>query len=213
MSAPPRGLPYHLPQGERLLWQGAPDWRVLARRAFHARKIAVYFGLIVLWVAVSALRDGTPPGEAALAVLRAVAVGAVPVALICAYAWIVSRMTVYTITDRRVALRVGIALPVTINLPFARIAGASLKSDADGTGGIALSLAGTDKLAYAVIWPHARPWRFGRPEPMLRSLRDVQPVAVILARALAASADMAAPVVIDARQDLTPVADATAAAA
>ena len=212
MSAPPRGLPDHLPQGERLLWQGAPDWRILARRAFHARKIAAYFGLIVLWMAVAAFRDGAPLGEAALTVLRAAAVGAVPVALICAYAWIVSRMTVYTITDRRVVLRVGIALPVTINLPFARIAGADLKCDADGTGGIALSLAGTDKLAYAVIWPHARPWRFGRPEPMLRSLRDVQPVAQILARALAASADMAAPVVVGPRLNPVPLADAAAAA-
>lgn len=212
MSAPPRGLPERLPLGERLLWQGAPDWRILARRAFHARKIAAYFGLIVLWMAVSTLRDSTPLGEAAMTVLRAAAVGAVPVALICAYAWIVSRMTVYTITDRRVVLRVGIALPVTINLPFARIAGADLKSDADGAGGIALTLAGTDKLAYAVIWPHARPWRFGRPEPMLRGLRDVQPVALILSRALAASADMAAPVVVGPRLNPAPLADAATAA-
>ncbi len=201
MSVPPRGLPEHLPEGERLLWQGAPDWRTLAQRTFHARKIAAYFAVIVLWMAGSALRDSTPLTQAGMTVLRAAAVGAVPVALICAYAWIVSRMTVYNITDRRVVLRVGIALPITINIPFSRISGADLAQQADGSGGIALSLAGTDRLAYAVIWPHARPWRFGRPEPMLRGLRDVRPVAQLLARALAASADMAVPVMNGAQVD------------
>ena len=31
------GLPEPLPRGERLLWQGAPDWRVMAREAMHLR--------------------------------------------------------------------------------------------------------------------------------------------------------------------------------
>jgi len=28
---PVPGLPQRLPQGERILWQGAPDWQTLAR--------------------------------------------------------------------------------------------------------------------------------------------------------------------------------------
>ena len=32
---PQNGLPEALPAGERLLWQGSPDWRVLARHGFH----------------------------------------------------------------------------------------------------------------------------------------------------------------------------------
>ena len=31
---PVRGLPAELPRGERLIWQGAPDWRLLAIQAF-----------------------------------------------------------------------------------------------------------------------------------------------------------------------------------
>ena len=46
---PIRGLPDHLPKGERLLWQGAPDWRLLAIQAFHVRKVAIYFALIAAW--------------------------------------------------------------------------------------------------------------------------------------------------------------------
>ena len=34
------GLPEPLPAGERVLWQGSPDWRALAREAFHLPAIA-----------------------------------------------------------------------------------------------------------------------------------------------------------------------------
>lgn len=190
----PRGLPEPLPANERMLWQGAPDWRILARQAFHVRKLAAYFGLIVAWVVVSAIADRAPPAEAAVNAARAAGLGAVPVLLVMLYAWIVARTTVYTITDRRLAMRIGLALPTTINLPFARIEAAGLKIRADGTGDISLSLIGKDRLAYLMLWPHSRPWRFSRTEPTLRSLRDARPVALLLARSLAASADMAAPV-------------------
>ena len=42
-----RGLPEPLPPGETLLWQGAPDWRVLARHGFHLRQLVGYFGVIL----------------------------------------------------------------------------------------------------------------------------------------------------------------------
>ena len=42
------GLPEPLPRGERLLWQGRPDWRQLALHAFHVRKLAFYFAFMLL---------------------------------------------------------------------------------------------------------------------------------------------------------------------
>ena len=41
------GLPEKLPEGERILWQGAPDWQVIARRVFHVNKVAIYFALML----------------------------------------------------------------------------------------------------------------------------------------------------------------------
>jgi len=38
-------------------------------------------------------------------------------------------------------------------------------------------------LGYMLLWPHARPWRFARPQPMLRSVPDAQAVAAMLAEA------------------------------
>lgn len=197
MSAAPNGLPEALPTGERLLWQGRPDWRALARHSFHVPKLAGYFALLVAWVAVSTVRSGGTPGDTALAVLRGVALSAVPLGLVVAYAWAVARSTTYTITDRRLVMRVGIALPITINLPFARVAAADLKRRVGGSGDIAMTLDGTTPIPFLALWPHARPWHLARAEPMLRGLREVQPVAQLLTRALAASAAMAVPPVAD----------------
>ena len=45
---------------------------------------------------------------------------AIGIALV--FAWASARTTVYTITNRRVVMRFGIALPMTLNLPFTLIA-------------------------------------------------------------------------------------------
>lgn len=198
-----RGLPERLPADERLLWQGAPAWRVLARRGFHVRKLAIYFALLVAWVTVTGFNAGEPAVTVLLSVLKAAGLGAIPVALVLLYALAVGRSTLYTITDRRVVLRGGLVLPLSINLPFSRIADANLVARPDGSGDIALALSGSTRLAYLVLWPSVRPWRFSRAEPMLRALTDVQPVAQILARALAASAGHAAPVLVDPTQPNT----------
>ena len=45
---PQFGLPERLPAGERILWQGSPDFRALARNAFHLRKLALYFSVLLV---------------------------------------------------------------------------------------------------------------------------------------------------------------------
>ena len=189
-----RGLPSRLPEGERLLWQGAPDWRRLALNVFHIRGLALYFAVIIAYCVAAAAMDGTPPQEAALSTAKLAGAALLPIGFLTAYAWLVARSTVYTITDRRVVMQFGLALPMTINLPFRKIESAALKLRAKGFGDISLLLNSGDKLAYLVLWTHARPWRLARTEPMFRAVPDVGRVGQLLARALAASADMPAPV-------------------
>jgi Bacterial PH domain len=98
-------------------------------------------------------------------------------------AWLSARGSVYTITDKRVVMRIGIVLTLTFNIPFKRIAAAGLHLDAAGTGDIPLALLPPDRIAYLHLWPHARPWRLGRPEPMLRSVPDAAKVARLLTQA------------------------------
>jgi Bacterial PH domain len=172
---PIRGLPGALPEGEHILWQGAPDWKRLARDAFKTRWVTVYFGVLLLWAVV----DGNAIGFA-----MTLLVGVIGLALLHLLAWLAARATVYTITNRRIVFRFGIALPKCINLPMVAIASAGLKRNADGTGDIPLALSGEHRLGYAQFWPHARPWKLASPEPMLRALPDVAPVAELLSEAL-----------------------------
>lgn len=187
---PVPGLPEHLPAGEKMLWQGAPNWMVLAREAFHVRKVAIYFAILLIWSVASAVSEGRT-AIALSAFLWLFAFAAVSIGILMVLAWGTARTTIYTITSRRVVIRYGIALPMTINLPFQALGGVSLKINADGTGDIPMSLAGRDRVAWLVMWPHVRPWRMSNPEPMLRAIPDAKQVGATLAGAMQAAAEFA----------------------
>jgi Bacterial PH domain len=185
---PIRGLPELLPQGERILWQGAPAWKPLALRALHVGAVLAYFALLFVWSVGMGVWDGASFGAALLIALRLVPVALAAAGILGLYAWLSARSSVYTITNRRVVLRFGVALPMTLNVPFAVIGNAALKPYRDGTGDIPLTLTGTERVSYVALWPHARPWCTAKPEPMLRSVPDAANVAKILGQALADAA-------------------------
>lgn len=182
---PVRGLPGHLPEGESLLWQGGPDLKAMALGVFHLRKVAMYFGLLAVWRFAIVSHAGASLAASAAAALLLVGLGVVAVAILGAIAFSVCRTTVYSITSRRVVMRIGVALPITFNLPFTVIGSAALALNADGTGSIPLSLTGRNRLAYLVLWPHARPWRVARAEPTLRLIPQAAAVAQLLSKAVA----------------------------
>ncbi len=199
-----RSLAARLPKGERLLWQGAPDWRRLALNVLHVRGLALYFGAIIAYCLVAGIMDGTPLQDAALSTAKLAGAALVPIGFLTVYAWLVGRSTTYMVTDQRVVMQFGLALPMTINLPYSKIESAALKQSAKGFGDISLLLNSGDKLAYLVLWPHARPWRLGRAEPAFRAIPDVGRVGQLVARALAASADMPVPALPELQPDRVP---------
>lgn len=188
MTGAPVFLPGPLPKGERVLWKGRPRWQAIARDALHVRGLAAYMALLVLSVAAAAAWRGATPAEALLDASRAAAFAAIPVAVALGYAWLAARAAYYAITDRRIIMRVGVALPMTFNLPFARIASAGQRTRGS-TGEIGVKLLARDGLAAIMLWPHAP---LGRAEPTLRGLADVAVAGQVLAHALAASVDPAA---------------------
>jgi membrane protein YdbS with pleckstrin-like domain len=181
------GLPEPLPAGERILWQGSPDVRAMAERAFHVRTLAIYFGLILLARATTVVAQGGSVADSLVAALWLLPAAAGALAMLVVMAYFTSRTTVYTITDQRVVMRVGIVLSVTFNLPFSRIAAASANLKRGPIGDIALTLDGADQIAYVHLWPHARPWQIRRTEPMLRCVADAAQVSRILAKAWSAA--------------------------
>jgi len=182
------GLPEALPRGERILWQGSPDWRVMAREAMHTRMLAIYFGVLLAWRGATVLSNGGSVGDAAVAILWLLPAAVLALAVLTLIAWLIARTSVYTVTDKRVVMRIGVVLGITFNLPHSQIESAGLRANVDGSGDLTLVLADTDRIAYVHLWPHARPWHVKRTEPMLRAVPEVQRVAAILSAALAESA-------------------------
>ena len=91
----------------------------------------------------------------------------------------------YTLTNRRVVMRIGVVLNITFNLPLKTIGSAGLKLHSDGTGDIPLTLTTDDNIAYPHLWPHARPWQLKRTQPMLRCVPHAANVGQLLAEAAA----------------------------
>ena len=174
-SAP--GLPEPLPPGERVLWQGAPDWKMLARECFHVRKLAVYFALLVVWRLATLIGSGAPATEVLVGAAIAIGLAATALGLALLMAWMSARTTLYTITDRRVVMRVGIVLSVTFNLPFTKIESAGLHGLPGDHGDIALALSSENRIAYPHLWPHVRPWHVARTQPSLRAIAGAADVA------------------------------------
>jgi len=161
-----------------------PDWRALAVRAFHIRKVAVYFAILVAWRGLTAHADGLAMAAASRQMLWIALLGATCMAVLTLLAWAYARSTVYTITSRRIVIRSGVALPLTINIPFAQIESAAVKVRADGSGDIPVRIRPGNRIAALALWPNWRPWHFTRPEPMLRCISEAGAVASLLAGAL-----------------------------
>jgi hypothetical protein len=198
---PEFGLPESLPAGERVLWQGQPQAALVAKRIFHLPVLAAYFTLMLAWRVVVQVHDGAVWHEALRGTLGLAVLAAVALAIVATLARLTARTTVYTLTDKRVVMRIGIVLTVTYNLPLRQIDGANLLPLKGGSGEIALALRGDTRIAVLHLWPHARPWHFTRPQPMLRCLSDAPAVAARLTQAWAAANDTVARPATVAEQD------------
>jgi hypothetical protein len=180
---PQYGLPERLPAGEHILWQGAPDFRTVALRIFHVRKAALYFAALLLLRAGFAMSDGGTLLDGLVSLAWPLPLALTALASLSALAWMTARTTVYTLTDKRVVLRIGIVLTLTFNIPLRTLRSAALRCGEGRTGDIVMQLAGPDHIAFLHLWPHVRPWRLARPEPMLRAVADPPHVAALLSQA------------------------------
>lgn len=177
------GIREPLPRGEIPLWEGQPETSALARYVLHVRLLAAYF---VVLLAFSVYSAGPAGGDLLARVTWIVGLGAVVLGMAWGYAAWIRRTTRYSITNRRVIIQKGAVLPSVANIPFRRIQNITFAQRAGGGGEIALELVPGARLGYTFLWPHARPWKLSRPQPMLRCLADVDEAADVLREAYAA---------------------------
>lgn len=211
---PVPGLPEDLPRGEAILWQGSPEWRALAQETFKIRWVAVYFLVVVAARIVTAVQ-ASEGARGVLHVATGCGLAAACLGGLALAAWMYARSTVYTITNRRVVMRIGVAIPVTWNIPFKRIAAADVLARDGGEGDISLQLAAPNRIAWLHLWPHVQPWHYVKARPTLRTIRDAKAVAATLASAVeawsaSAAAPARAPIATPARLDTSAALSAEA---
>ena len=181
------GLPEPLPAGEMILWQGAPSWTSMAKHVFRLQWLAIYFVVIVVLQVYSVAGSEGGLAEGWSNVALAFFLALIGLLLVGLLAYLSATTTMYTLTNRRIVMRVGIVLTVTFNLPYKSLKSADLRLYKDGTGDIPMQIATEDKIAFTHLWPHARPWRLAKPEPMMRCVPDAKHAAAILTEAWIAS--------------------------
>ena len=109
--------------------------------------------------------------------------GVLVAGLVIGMATIQARSTVYTLTNKRVCMRIGAALTMTLNLPYVCIAKANSAVRPSGLGTITFELMGDTRLSYLMTWPRVRPWYMSRTQPSFRAIPDAARVAAIFADA------------------------------
>jgi len=189
---PQFGLPERLPSDEFIVWQGAPDVGALVTTAFHFNKLALYFAALILVCAWPALEAGTGFMSVLLAIKWIAPLAVIGLGTLWLLAYLTARTTVYTMTNKRVVMRLGIVLTVSFNLPLKQVASADVRMLQKGFGDITLALQGSDRIAWVHLWPSVRPWRITKPEPTLRAIPNVQVVADKLREAWTQSTGQAA---------------------
>lgn len=179
---PVRGLPEALPKDEVILWQGSPSAWHLACDALMLRWVAGYFALLAIWrVGVSS--TSVPLSEALTHAIPLLVVGALACLVLLGLATIQARAAVYTLTNKRVAMRIGASLTMTLNLPYTQIGNAELALGRNGNGTIAFELIGDTRFSYLMTWPHVRPWYMAKTQPALRCIPDAAAIANLFAEA------------------------------
>lgn len=111
------------------------------------------------------------------------------------------------LTDLRLVIRHGIALPGTVDIPLRALRSVAVRVQSDGTGDVALTVRAGAGIGYCKLWPHVRGLSLSRLVPMLRGLEDAALLSASLARRLDA------PLPLPSSQDVNAdaVAGATAA--
>jgi hypothetical protein len=181
------GVEEPLPPGEHLLWQGRPDLRTLTLRALHLRAVLFYWAVVAAGFVLAGSFMDRGPGDLAADLVWLFVVGLLGAGVLFGLAAAVRGSTTYALTDRRILIRLGVALPATFNLPLHQVDAVDLRDLGGGKGDLVFTPSGADRVGWLLLWPHAKPWAFRNPLPAFRAVPDAASVGRQIAAAVAAA--------------------------
>ena len=187
------GIAEPLPAGESVLWSGRPDsWR-FACRQFRLYWVAAWFAGLAAWRGIEAWQQGAGLADSVLRGLGQLPLAAAALALLAGLGVAMARSTTYALTPRRLVMNIGVALPITFNVPLRYVDAAELR-ERDGVADLLITLAPGSRARLAALWPHVRSWRDRDVRPMLRDVpqASMRMLAPLLTETLRSSEQEAA---------------------
>ncbi len=175
------GVEEPLPPGETVVWRGRPGLWPTAFRVLHLRALLFYWALVAIGFLAWGATGGPSVGSLAADLTWLIVVALLGTGVILLLAWLIRVTSLYVVTEKRVVMRVGIALPGVLNLPHEQIGSVDLRRNRDGSGDLVLTPVGEERIGWLFLWPHVRPWHWKDPIPALRALSDVQEVGDLVA--------------------------------
>jgi hypothetical protein len=183
------GLPEQLPKDERILWQGSPNWLSLSIEVYRLRSLGIYFMLMLL-LQTSYISSQSEEWSYKPLILTGSMV-VFTLSTIALWAWISAKTCMYTVTNKRIVMRIGVVYSLTFNFPLKKIISAHELHRSKSTSDISVTLGKADRIGWLHLWPHTRPWVVNQPEPTLRCIDDGANCARILKGAwIAANPDV-----------------------
>jgi hypothetical protein len=177
------GLPEKLPRNEYVIWQGQPNWKQLAVDAFHIRKIVLYFAVMLGLQLIHLIDSDTTTLDIAKQMGTSVFLASIALGLLAWSAYLSGQATIYTLTNRRIVMRIGIVLSLTFNLPLKKIVSCDLMTLKNQTGNIAIGISSDSPIGWLNLWPHVRAWRINAPQPTLRCIAGAERVGQMILQA------------------------------
>jgi|GEM_PF-158188 len=186
------GLPGPLPHGERIVWQGTPHRGHFARRALSVWFLLGFTCVLALIYGAHVLETTGSIGGAGFVASMSLVGGGVFIMIAMLIGLAMASSTIYTITNRRVLMRIGVAFTATIDLPFAAIESIHHKNSKSDLGDIQITVAQSRRVPFFVLWPHVRLDRALSAWPVLKSIAGSSRVARILVDQVAEAHKLAA---------------------
>ncbi len=178
-SKTPYGLPEKLPVDEKIIWQGSPEYVPLLNRVFLFKHIAIYLLLLVIFSFILGQNDyGSTKALGIL--IENTLISLICLGLFMLLGQLSCSTTVYTVTNKRIVMKIGIVLDLSLNIPFNKIESADLKISSDGTGDISFALDPSVKIAYPHLWPHCRAFHFSNPKPTIKCISNPENISLII---------------------------------
>jgi len=183
------GIAEPLPDGEQILWSAKPEAWQFTRRLMRLEWVVAWFVGLAGLRAYNAWSAGADAMGLIVAASAELPLALFGLGLLTALGVAMARSTTYVVSAQRLVLQVGVALPITFNVPLRFIDDASVRVRPGAGGDVILTLRQGAKVKAIALWPHSQGWNGDAVKPLMRDLSEIalNELKPILAKVLEAS--------------------------